>query len=175
VLWFSKLVLMCLCLFYVSRHVASAAGCVKLDHTLQRACDHMDCKHLCAICVLTMPFVLVPSLCACRERVRGIYELGGVGGDVPTDMPRALRVGQSVVARHPATRMAADGIVLTIKPSKYRVQFNRCVNCSCTCVEVVLLCVCYVRVYCLHACTSGPCVHACSQGYCRHGTNRVYM
>lgn len=62
----------------------------------------------------------------CRERVRAVYEAGGVGGDVPTDMPRPLRVGQSVVARHPATRTAADGIVLTIKPSKYRVQFNRC-------------------------------------------------
>jgi hypothetical protein len=57
-----------------------------------------------------------------------VYEAGGVGGDVPTDMPRPLRVGQSVVARHPATRTAADGIVLTIKPSKYRVQFNRCVG-----------------------------------------------
>lgn len=54
-----------------------------------------------------------------------MYEAGGVGGEVPTDMPRPLRVGQSVVARHPGTRMAADGIVLTIKPSKYRVQFNR--------------------------------------------------
>lgn len=54
-----------------------------------------------------------------------MYEAGGVGGDVPTDMPRPLRVGQSVVARHPGTRTAADGIVLTIKPSKYRVQFNR--------------------------------------------------
>lgn len=79
---------------------------------------------------------LPPYACVrvCRERVRGIYELGGVGGDVPTDMPRALRVGQSVVARHPATRMAADGIVLTIKPSKYRVQFNRCV-----CLPALLL------------------------------------
>jgi len=57
--------------------------------------------------------------------VRAVYEAGGVGGDVPTDTPRPLRVGQSVVARHPATRTAADGIVLTIKPSKYRVQFNR--------------------------------------------------
>lgn len=57
-----------------------------------------------------------------------MYEAGGVGGDVPTDMPRPLRVGQSVVARHPGTRTAADGIVLTIKPSKYRVQFNRCVT-----------------------------------------------
>lgn len=63
----------------------------------------------------------------CRERIRAVYEAGGVGGDVPTDMPRPLRVGQSVVARHPGTRTAADGIVLTIKPSKYRVQFNRCV------------------------------------------------
>lgn len=64
----------------------------------------------------------------CRERVRAVYEAGGVGGDVPTDMPRALRVGQSVVARHPHTRAPADGIVLTIKPTKYRVQFNRCVR-----------------------------------------------
>lgn len=58
--------------------------------------------------------------------MRAVYEAGGVGGEVPTDMPRPLRVGQPVVARHPGTRTAADGIVLTIKPSKYRVQFNRC-------------------------------------------------
>jgi hypothetical protein len=90
--------------------------------------------------------------------VRGIYELGGVGGDVPTDMPRALRVGQSVVARHPATRMAADGIVLTIKPSKYRVQFNRCVGVSCVCRS------------CMHA-HSRPHVHACSHGECKLATN----
>lgn len=72
-----------------------------------------------------MCMAAVFPLLLCRERVRAVYEAGGVGGDVPTDMPRPLRVGQSVVARHPATRMAADGIVLTIKPSKYRVQFNR--------------------------------------------------
>jgi hypothetical protein len=55
-----------------------------------------------------------------------VYEAGGVGSDVPTGLPRPLRVGQAVVARHPAVRAAADGIVLTIKPTKYRVQFNRC-------------------------------------------------
>jgi hypothetical protein len=35
-------------------------------------------------------------------------------------------VSQAVVARHPVTRSLHDGIVLTTKPSRYRVQFNRC-------------------------------------------------
>ncbi|KAF8062087.1 UBE2T [Scenedesmus sp. PABB004] len=60
-----------------------------------------------------------------RERVRAAYEVSGVGNEVPPDMPRPLRVGQGVVARHPATRSLHDGIILTIKPRQYRVQFNR--------------------------------------------------
>lgn len=61
----------------------------------------------------------------CRERVRATYEALGPGCDVPADMPRQLRVAQPVVARHPATRSIHDGIILTLKPNKYRVQFNR--------------------------------------------------
>jgi hypothetical protein len=45
--------------------------------------------------------------------------------DVPPELPRPLKVAQAVVARHPGTRSLHDGIILTIKSSKYRVQFNR--------------------------------------------------
>lgn len=62
---------------------------------------------------------------AYRERVRGAYEAVGVGMEVPAELPRPLKVAQAVVARHPATRSLHDGIILTIKSSKYRVQFNR--------------------------------------------------
>jgi hypothetical protein len=47
--------------------------------------------------------------------------------EVPPELPRPLKVAQAVVARHPGTRSLHDGIILTIKSSKYRVQFNRCV------------------------------------------------
>eukprot|EP00879_Flechtneria_rotunda_P011770 GHRR01012295.1.p1 GENE.GHRR01012295.1~~GHRR01012295.1.p1 ORF type:complete len:583 (+),score=258.78 GHRR01012295.1:822-2570(+) len=59
-----------------------------------------------------------------RERVRAAYEAAG-GNEVPPDLPRPLKVGQQVVARHPATGSLHDGIILTIKANKYRVQFNR--------------------------------------------------
>jgi hypothetical protein len=45
--------------------------------------------------------------------------------EVPPELPRPLKVAQAVVARHPGTRSLHDGIILTIKSSKYRVQFNR--------------------------------------------------
>ncbi|WIA17880.1 hypothetical protein OEZ85_009380 [Tetradesmus obliquus] len=60
-----------------------------------------------------------------RERVRAAYEAAGLGMEVPPELPRPLKVAQAVVARHPGTRSLHDGIVLTIKSSKYRVQFNR--------------------------------------------------
>jgi hypothetical protein len=75
--------------------------------------------------VLLLLLLLLLLLRFCRERVRGAYEAVGVGNEVPTDLPRPLRVGQQVVARHPATRGLHDGIILTIKANKYRVQFNR--------------------------------------------------
>lgn len=40
-------------------------------------------------------------------------------------LPRALAVGQRVIARHPATRQLHDGSVLTAAPNNYRVQFDR--------------------------------------------------
>ncbi|KAI8476314.1 MAG: hypothetical protein J3K34DRAFT_516727 [Monoraphidium minutum] len=59
-----------------------------------------------------------------RESVRkAIVDAGG--GALPPHMPRPLRVGQAVVSRHPVTRRLADGIILTMQPSRYRVQFNR--------------------------------------------------
>lgn len=60
-----------------------------------------------------------------RENVRRAFVDAG-GGGLPPGMPRPLHVGQAVVARHPVTRRLADGIILTMQPSKYRVQFNRC-------------------------------------------------
>jgi hypothetical protein len=60
-----------------------------------------------------------------RERVRAAYEAAGLGMEVPAELPRPLKVAQAVVARHPGTRSLHDGIILTIKSSKYRVQFNR--------------------------------------------------
>jgi hypothetical protein len=45
--------------------------------------------------------------------------------EVPPDVPRPFKVGQPVVARHPGTRQLHDGIILTIKSNKYRVQFTR--------------------------------------------------
>lgn len=57
--------------------------------------------------------------------MRSSYEAAGVGSEVSPDLPRPLKVGQAVVARHPVTRGLHDGIILTIKPNKYRVQFNR--------------------------------------------------
>lgn len=49
------------------------------------------------------------------------YEEMGVGlMDCPPDVPRPLRVGQQVTARHPLTRQLHDGTILTTKGSKYR-------------------------------------------------------
>lgn len=45
--------------------------------------------------------------------------------EVPPVFPRPLRVGQEVVARHPATRQLHDGIILTAQRHQYRVQFHR--------------------------------------------------
>lgn len=52
--------------------------------------------------------------------MRRKYEELGLGVDAPPELPRQLRVGQEVVARHPATRALHDGVVLTIKGSRYR-------------------------------------------------------
>jgi len=62
---------------------------------------------------------------AYREHVRQKYEEVGVGHEVPSELPRPLRVGQLVVARHPISRQLHDGVILTVQGSKYRVQFNR--------------------------------------------------
>lgn len=56
----------------------------------------------------------------CREHVRRKYEEAGLGSEVPPELPRPLRVGQEVVARHPGTRQLHDGVILTVKGSKYR-------------------------------------------------------
>lgn len=58
-------------------------------------------------------------------QVRKKYEEVGLGMEVPPVFPRPLRVGQPVVARHPASRQLHDGIVLTAQRAQYRVQFNR--------------------------------------------------
>lgn len=55
-----------------------------------------------------------------RDHVRLKYDEVGVGMEVPPELPRPLRVGQAVTARHPATRQLHDGQVLTVKGSKYR-------------------------------------------------------
>ncbi|KAJ9508176.1 hypothetical protein QJQ45_021560 [Haematococcus lacustris] len=60
-----------------------------------------------------------------RQAVRAKYKEVGLGAEVPPDVPRPLTVGQQVVARHPVTRQLHDGVILTIKGSKYRVQFHR--------------------------------------------------
>jgi hypothetical protein len=56
---------------------------------------------------------------------RAFLEAGAGGAPLPSDAPRPLKVGQAVTARHPVTRRLADGIILTMQPSRYRVQFNR--------------------------------------------------
>jgi DIRP len=55
-----------------------------------------------------------------REAVRHKYEECGPGMEVPPEVPRPLRVGQEVTARHPVTRQIHDGVILTVKGSKYR-------------------------------------------------------
>ncbi|GAX80922.1 hypothetical protein CEUSTIGMA_g8357.t1 [Chlamydomonas eustigma] len=64
---------------------------------------------------------------AYREHVRRIYDEAGSGSglEVPAELPRPLRVGQAVVARHPGVKALHDGTILTVNGSKYRVQFNR--------------------------------------------------
>lgn len=62
---------------------------------------------------------------AYRQHVRRKYDEVGVGLDVPPDLPRPLRVGQDVTARHPVTRQLHDGVILTVRSSSYRVQFSR--------------------------------------------------
>ncbi|MEW5300816.1 MAG: hypothetical protein WDW36_003720 [Sanguina aurantia] len=62
---------------------------------------------------------------AYREHVRGKHEEAGAGAEVPPELPRPLRVGQEVTARHPGTRQLHDGQVLTAKGGRYRVQFHR--------------------------------------------------
>ncbi len=57
----------------------------------------------------------------CREHVRRRYEELGPGSqEVPSDLPRPLRVGQEVTARHPRSRQLHDGVILTVQGSKYR-------------------------------------------------------
>lgn len=53
------------------------------------------------------------------------YEEVAAGGLLPLEAPQQLQVSQAVVARHPVTRGLHDGIILSIKGPKYRVQFNR--------------------------------------------------
>ncbi|GIL75304.1 hypothetical protein Vretifemale_5122 [Volvox reticuliferus] len=60
-----------------------------------------------------------------REHARIKYEEVALGMEVPHELPRQLRVGQEVAARHPHTRQLYDGVILTVKGSKYRVQFHR--------------------------------------------------
>ncbi|KAG2495072.1 hypothetical protein HYH03_006683 [Edaphochlamys debaryana] len=60
-----------------------------------------------------------------REHARLRYEEVAMGLEVPPDMPRQLRVGQHVTARHPQTRQLHDGVILTVKGRTYRVQFHR--------------------------------------------------
>ncbi|GIL51183.1 hypothetical protein Vafri_7252 [Volvox africanus] len=60
-----------------------------------------------------------------REHARIKYEEVALGMEVPHELPRQLRVGQEVTARHPHTRQLYDGVILTVKGSKYRVQFHR--------------------------------------------------
>ncbi len=57
---------------------------------------------------------------AWREQVRAKYEEVGYGAQIPDDLPRQLRVGQRVTARHPVTRQIHDGDVLTTAPKYYR-------------------------------------------------------
>ena len=52
--------------------------------------------------------------------MRRKYEEVGVGMEVPPELPRPLRVGQEVTARHPLTRQLHDGVILTVKGNKYR-------------------------------------------------------
>ncbi|GFR47546.1 hypothetical protein Agub_g9269 [Astrephomene gubernaculifera] len=60
-----------------------------------------------------------------REHARLKYEEAAQGMDFPMELPRQLRVGQEVTARHPISRQLHDGVILTVKGSKYRVQFHR--------------------------------------------------
>jgi hypothetical protein len=56
------------------------------------------------------------------------YDEVAAGGMLPLEAPLQLQVSQAVVARHPVTRGLHDGIILSIKGPKYRVQFNRWVQ-----------------------------------------------
>ncbi|KXZ49229.1 hypothetical protein GPECTOR_22g820 [Gonium pectorale] len=60
-----------------------------------------------------------------REHARMKYEEVAHGYEVPPDLPRQLRVGQEVTARHPGSGQLYDGVILTVKGNKYRVQFHR--------------------------------------------------
>jgi hypothetical protein len=64
--------------------------------------------------------VLTLYVTQCREGVRAKYEEVGLGGEVPPEIPRPLYVGEEVCARHPATRQLHDGVILTVKGTKYR-------------------------------------------------------
>lgn len=55
-----------------------------------------------------------------RDHVRTKNEEVGAGLEVPPELPRPLRVGQEVTARHPGTRQLHDGVVLTAKGGRYR-------------------------------------------------------
>ncbi|GLC49109.1 hypothetical protein PLESTB_000183400 [Pleodorina starrii] len=60
-----------------------------------------------------------------REHARLKYEEVALGMEVSHELPRQLRVGQEVTARHPYSRQLYDGVILTVKGNKYRVQFHR--------------------------------------------------
>ena len=59
--------------------------------------------------------------CALRRMyVRHKYEVAPQSAEIGAELPRQLRVGQHVTARHPVTRQLHDGTILTVKGSKYR-------------------------------------------------------
>ncbi|KAG2443833.1 hypothetical protein HXX76_002176 [Chlamydomonas incerta] len=60
-----------------------------------------------------------------RSHARVKYEEVGMGLELPAELPRPLRVGQEVAARHPTSRQVHEGVILTAKHNKYKVSFLR--------------------------------------------------
>ena len=74
--------------------------------------------HSC-FCNLASCFILGIHL-LCRSHARLKYEEVGMGLELPAELPRQLRVGQEVTARHPTSRLLHDGVILTAKHNKYK-------------------------------------------------------
>jgi hypothetical protein len=75
----------------------------------------------------------------------------GLGNPMPPGLPKQLRVGQRVLARHKDTQQMHDGTVLTIQVCMCNVYVGPCANvcvfvgvCVCVCMCMCIMCASFI-------------------------------